>query len=344
MRWAARNKRRNINCQHRENLIENTTTPARYQLNERAWAQVIELNSVSSPAPSTSPFETLKAEPSGPPPTRGSSGSATGEVSRSLRHLVVKGRGGPIALPFETVIGRDERVRILDTDLVPWRMICALRMRGSTGAGAIGTGWFIGPKTVITAGHCVHHTHFFGGWASRIEVIPGLNGRGDESDARPYGSVISERFSSVDRWVDKEDADFDIGCIHLDEPLGVRVGWFAVAALPPERLESFLVNVSGYPADRGAGAEQYHSRNRVLQVSERRLFYEVDTYGGQSGAPVWVHEDDDAPPLVVGIHAYGVGGTPADMGITANSAPRIIPEVLEKLTEWVEQDGGWSNA
>jgi hypothetical protein len=85
--------------------------------------------------------------------------------------------------------------------------------------------------------------------------------------------------------VNGEDADFDIGCIHLDEPLGLQVGWFAVAALPSERLESFLVNVSGYPEDRGGGAEQYLGRNRVLEVSERRLFYEVDTYGGQSGAP-----------------------------------------------------------
>jgi V8-like Glu-specific endopeptidase len=99
--------------------------------------------------------------------------------------------------------------------------------------------------------------------------------------------------------------------------------------------------VAGYPADRGAGVEQYHGRNRILRVSDRRLFYEVDTYGGQSGAPVWIHENDDATPLAVGVHAYGIGGTPTNFGITANSAPRIIPEVLDKLTEWVERDGGW---
>jgi glutamyl endopeptidase len=299
---------------------------------------MIELNSVSKPG---SAFEALEAAPSAPPATRGHPGTATAEVSRSLLHLAVKGKSGPILPPFETVIGRDERVRILDTDLAPWRMICALRMRGPSGAGAVGTGWFIGPRTVLTAGHCVFSDYFFGGWASTIEVIPGLNGQGTTADTRPYDSVSSERFTSIDRWTAQEDPDFDIGCIHLDEPLGDQVGWFSVAALPPEDLESFLVNVSGYPADRGAGAEQYHGRNRVLSVSERRLFYEVDTYGGQSGAPVWIYEDDDSPPLAVGVHAYGIGGTPTNLGITANSAPRIIPEVLDKLTEWVEQDGGW---
>jgi V8-like Glu-specific endopeptidase len=298
---------------------------------------MIELKSVHKPSSS---LESTAMAPAAPPPTKGSAGAATTETSRSLKHLVVTGKSGPIAPPFESVIGVDDRVRILDTDLPPWRMICALRMRGPTGAGAIGTGWFIGPRTVLTAGHCVFSNQFFGGWASSVEVIPGLLGTGSDPDARPYGSATSEQLSSVDRWTETEDADFDIGCIHLQEPLGDQVGWFGLAAMDPEELVGFLVNVSGYPADRGGGNEQYHARNRVLRVTGRRLFYEVDTFGGQSGAPVWVHESEGSPPLAVGIHAYGVGGTPADFGIAANSAPRIIPEVLDKLKEWVEQDGG----
>lgn len=300
---------------------------------------MVELKSVSKPV---SPFESLEVAPAVRLTTTGSGGTATKEPSRSLHYLGASGKSGSIRPPFESVIGQDERVRILDTELFPWRMICALRMKGSGGAVAIGTGWFIGPRTVLTAGHCVFSSHFFGGWASTIEVIPGLNGKG--ADARPYGSVSSTRFSSVDRWVNQEDADFDIGCIHLDEPKGDEVGWFAVGVLPAEELQHYLVNVSGYPGDRGDGNEQYHHRNRILQVSERRVFYEVDTYGGQSGAPVWIHEQEGAPPLAIGIHAYGIGGTPANLGITANSAPRIIPEVLEQLTAWVNQDGGWPQA
>lgn len=298
---------------------------------------MIVVKSVSKPV---SPFEGREAA-SPRRVTPGTSGSGNPEVSRSLKHLVVKGKSGRIRPPFETVIDRDDRVRIVDTDLAPWRMICALRMEGANGAGALGTGWFIGPRTVITAGHCVFSNYFFGGWASTIEVIPGLNGSGPDSASRPYGSVRSTRFSSLDRWVNEETADFDIGCIHLNEDKGNEVGWFSLGALPAEELVSYLANVAGYPADRGGGAELYHDRNRVLRVSERRLFYETDSYGGQSGAPVWIHESEGAPPLAVGIHAYGIGGTPQDFGITANSAPRIIPEVLEKMAEWVAQDGGW---
>lgn len=255
------------------------------------------------------------------------------EVSRSVRHLVVRGKGEPIGRRggVESIIGVDERTRILDTELAPWRMICALRMRGRSG-GAIGTGWFVGPKTLITAGHCVYDETFFGGWALEIEVSPGRNGA-----ERPYSKVTSRRFSTLDRWKDSRDPDFDIGAIHLDEPLGEKVGWFSTAALLSEELTGYLVNISGYPGDRGAGQEQWFHRNRILTVAERRIYYDVDTYGGQSGAPVFIYADGSDEPLVVGIHAYGIGGTPANVGIPANSAPKIIPEVLEQIQAWIKE-------
>jgi V8-like Glu-specific endopeptidase len=306
---------------------------------------MIQISSISKPQPAAAAFESARAAESFPQRdvTPGAAGSGAHEASRSLKLLAAKGKAGPLRAlavrgAIETIIGpTDDRVRVLDTELAPWRMICALRMRGRSGAGAIGTGWFVGPRTLLTAGHCVYSTQFFGGWASSIEISPGRNGA-----EFPFRTVRSTRFSSVNRWVEAQDPDFDIGCIHLDDPLGDEVGWFGVGALAPEELEGFLVNVSGYPGDRGGGTEQYHHKNRILRVTERRLFYDVDTFGGQSGAPVWIHETDTAPPLAVGIHAYGVGG--AVGGLEANSAPRVIPEVLDQIRTWVEADGGWPQA
>ena len=306
---------------------------------------MIQISSISKPQPAAAALASARIAESVPERvvTPGAAGSGAPEPSKSLKFLAAKGKAGPLRAravrgAIETIIGpTDDRVRVLDTELAPWRMICALRMRGRSGAGAIGTGWFVGPRTLLTAGHCVYSTQFFGGWASSIEISPGRNGA-----EFPFRTVRSTRFSSVNRWVEAQDPDFDIGCIHLDDPLGDEVGWFGVGALAPEELEGFLVNVSGYPGDRGGGTEQYHHKNRILRVTERRLFYDVDTFGGQSGAPVWIHETDTAPPLAVGIHAYGVGG--AVGGLEANSAPRVIPEVLDQIRTWVEADGGWPQA
>jgi glutamyl endopeptidase len=299
----------------------------------------MQLKSISKPQPAAeleAMDDVAQDQPSRT--TKGSHGADHGEKSRSLEDVVVKGKSDiPLVTPgggLESVLGIDERVRILDTDLTPWRMICALRLHGPQGT-AIGTGWFVGPRTVLTAGHCVFSTQFFGGWVDRIELSPGRSGR-----KFPYGTVTSTRVSSVDRWIEHEDADFDIGCIHLDESLGKQVGWFSVGAMSSADLAKHLVNVSGYPGDRGAGTEQYHHRNRIQEVTGRRVFYDVDTAGGQSGAPVWIHQDETSPPIAVGIHAYGTGGTPANLMIEANSAPRIIPEVLAQIEAWIQADGG----
>lgn len=298
---------------------------------------MINLESVSNPVDTSGLESALEAAP--PQLIRdGGRGAAKPGASRAGRAFLVIGKGDSISARFgggvlESVIGVDMRERILETDLDPWRMVCALRMSSASGGSAIGTGWLAGPRTIVTAGHCVHHQGFFNGWAQTIEVSAGRNG-----SEFPFKTITSTRFSSVDLWVNTADPDFDIGCIHLDEPLGEQVGWFAFGSLPPAQLEGHMVNISGYPGDRGNGTEQYFHANRVLHVGDRRVFYDVDTFGGQSGAPVWIHETEDGPPVAVAIHAYGTGGTPFDLGITANSAPRIIPEVFNQITAWVDQD------
>ena len=63
----------------------------------------------------------------------------------STKKRLVKGKSDrPImpasgALTLESIIGLDERTRIVETEDAPWRMICALEIDGPFGA-FIGTG------------------------------------------------------------------------------------------------------------------------------------------------------------------------------------------------------------
>jgi glutamyl endopeptidase len=285
----------------------------------------------NSAAPESSP-----GSASASPVKHGFFGMGSQESSRSLRAYSVRpddklerrpaGRG---PLP-ESIIGTDDRKRILDTDLAPWRMICALSIKGANGT-AIGTGWFVGPRTLLTAGHCVFARELGGdGWAQSITIIPGRNGPEDQ----PYGAVTATNFSIHKNWGEGHHQDFDIGCIHLTEPLGEKTGWFGFASFKPEDLKEKLVNVSGYPADKGFGREQYFHADRVHNVTARRVFYEVDTFGGQSGSPVWIQADSSSAPVAVAVHAYGVSTSDSPM----NSAPRIDDEIFELINHWIEQD------
>jgi len=216
----------------------------------------------------------------------------------------------------ETVCGRDDRVRISPATAIPWRWICQLIITMPNGAGFRGTGWFIGPKCVMTAGHCVF-SKSNGGWARKIEVIPGM-----DATSRPYGSAVGTSFRSVTGWTNNTDPNYDYGCIILPTALGNVVGYFGFASLTDSSLNQLLVNNSGYAGDKPFGT-QWFNAGRISQVTARKIYYMLDTFGGQSGSPVWRFLNGQRH--AVGVHAYG--GCP-------NSATRIVKPVFDNMMAW----------
>jgi V8-like Glu-specific endopeptidase len=306
------------------------------------------LKSIDSPRPSPSSGRESAATVSSSPKREvvtGETGPADSQPSRASEQFLVKGTSErplkrPRSSPLESILGdTDRRKQILETELTPWRMICALEIESASGAAFVGTGWFAGPRTVITAGHCVFDPVELGGWAKKITVVPGRN-----VDKKPFKSASSSVFSTTDRWQEAQEPDFDYGVIHLSSDLGAAVGSFSIGVLPDAALQNRLVNVSGYPFEPGEGKAQYFHANRVKALTGRRLFYDIDTMGGQSGSPVWAYEEGSEVPVVVAIHAYGVGGVPANLNVVANSGPRVLPEVLEVIRGWIARGNSESAA
>ena len=221
---------------------------------------------------------------------------------------------------LEVVIGPDDREQITgNTDAYPWRCICSLKLTANDGSDWIGTGWLVGPRTVITAGHCVY-VHKRGGWVRSIEVIPGRDG-----SKTPFDSCIAQDFHSVRGWTENRERHYDYAAIILPEDCryGDQLGWLGFANYDDGALSRFKVNLSGYPGDKPVGTQWFHSRE-IQRITEPVLTYEIDTAGGQSGAPVWV--------LTNGQH-YGVG-IHTNGHISGNSATRINNRVYENLVRW----------
>jgi glutamyl endopeptidase len=244
---------------------------------------------------------------------------------RRLRSVL--GNGG-----LESVVGQDDRIKIEDASLHPWRMIASLSIYPQSGAGALtGSGWFIHPRVLLTAGHCVYDKGQLGGHARKIVVRPGLGG-GKE----PYGTVTAVKVAALDRWIQYQDADFDVGCIYLSEDLGEKTGLFDLHAPTDAELNNRLVNISGYPVDRMPTGNQYFHANRVQTATARSIYYDVDTFGGQSGSPVFLQDEPGAYPVAIGIHAYGTGRTPPFPGMVTNSGPRLTPDLIETIRAWTD--------
>ncbi len=219
----------------------------------------------------------------------------------------------------EVVIYPDERVRITATTTYPWRAIVALRMTAQDGSRWIGSGYLVGPRTVITAGHCVF-MHEHGGWAKSIEVIAGLN-----DASRPYGSVIATDFRSVTGWTQSKNRNNDYGAIILpaNARLGDTVGYFGFAVRDDNYLKANALNVGGYPGDKG-GNQLWWMAQKASSVSARVITYQIDTAGGQSGCPVWVKVGESR--YAVGIHTNGHS--------SGNSATRIVQAVYTNIQNW----------
>ena len=221
----------------------------------------------------------------------------------------------------EVVVGGDDRVRIRDTAPFPWRAICALRIYSTSGDQYVGTGWLAGPRTLITAGHCVY-LEAMGGWAERVEISPARNGRD-----RPFSTISSSDFQSVRGWTIDGKREHDYAAIILPAEQAVpEAGHFGYAVYDASSLLGAYLNVSGYPADKDDGTQWWSARTS-RKVDDNRIWYDVDTAAGQSGAPVWRLDPKSNRRVVVGIHTNGAE--------TGNSATRINPEVFANLERWV---------
>ena len=238
----------------------------------------------------------------------------------ALRDIGEASFGAPAQI--ETVHGPDNRVQIANTADYPWRVHASLLITAADNSQWIGTGWFIGPHTLMTAGHVVHikNSGVAGrdGWVKRIQVMPGRNG-----GTLPFGSVTSTSFRSVTGWTGSGDENFDYGAILLPTNLGNTTGWFGFGVYPDADLVASVGNISGYPGDKPGGTQWYDAR-KIASVNSRKVYYDIDTAGGQSGSAVY--RIVNGARFGIAVHAYG--------GATTNSGTRIITAVYNNMVAW----------
>jgi glutamyl endopeptidase len=237
-----------------------------------------------------------------------------------LEDIGVASFGAPPQL--ETVLGIDERVPVTNTKQYPWRLSASLLITAADNSQWIGTGWFISPRTLVTAGHCVYikGSSIPGrdGWVKKIQVMPGRNGT-----VLPFGGISATEFWTVQGWGEKGLENYDYGAIILPAVFPEDMGFFAFGVFEDERLLQATVNIAGYPGDKPRGTLWYDHR-QVGSINPDKVYYAADTAGGQSGACVYIFNNGER--TAIAIHAYG--------GNTANSGTRISSQVFSNLEAW----------
>ncbi len=217
--------------------------------------------------------------------------------------------------------GRDGRVKIDETRTWPYRTHGQLSIFFGREYG--GSGVLVGPHHLLTAGHNVYN-HTQGRWADRISLYLGLNER-----AAPFGESKVVRAYTFSQWINDSNRSYDMALLLLDDSVGYRIGWNGLSCLDNVGLSTARVTITGYPGDKNFNKMMTMSHG-VKAVTPEELYYDIDTFGGQSGSGIWIDRGGD--PCVVGVHAYGEGERPI-----GNSGVRLSEYKFRKVVSWIEE-------
>ena len=185
----------------------------------------------------------------------------------------------------ERVFGPDDtRTRVSNTKKYPWRAIVRV--------GENCSGVFVGPRHILTAGHCVHR---YGHWdEDAYTITPAQSGR-----TKPYGKLVAQKICTLTPWMEHMDDRYDIAMITLKDPVGDKIGWLGTR---PKIRPGDTVNIASYPGDKPDGT-QWTSTCVVEKTDQHYIYYRCDTYGGSSGSGVYVYfPDKKNKRYVVGVH------------------------------------------
>ncbi len=200
---------------------------------------------------------------------------------------------------------------VADTTVMPHSATCQIRVPDGTAEGGLhGSGFFIGPRLIMTAAHVVDGQ-------SELIVVPGKNGGGTGSANEPFGRFKVTQFRKHDSYgTNGSDFDMALICVPAANAVGSGQYFDLVEELTQSRPEGVVV--SGYAARWYANDLIEHFVNATIDPNSQHMMggyirelptdetfsYNIQTLGGTSGSPVYWIEDTGAGPQahMVGVH------------------------------------------
>ncbi len=234
-------------------------------------------------------------------------------------------------LPYSILSGSDNRKPVTDTTEFPARAIVQILSETPGGRQLLCTGTMVSVDTVLTAAHCVHSGTVSGQPYRNFRIIPGRN-----AGAAPFGRCKARTAFVLSGWTTstspEESRIYDLGALKLDCDVGQRTGWVGMRALTDSEPVKSMV-VEGYASDSTPPGRQLLSIGTLMALQTYKGFYDNDTFGGTSGAGVFV---EGSPEEIVGVHTNGVYGSDPPWS-KYNAFSRLTPERLSRVQEWIGQ-------
>jgi len=187
----------------------------------------------------------------------------------------------------------------------------------------------------MTAAHCLYAKNKKGKLEPPIEIsfTTGLR-----RDGRYAWRSLGKHFKAHPVYIENDEEEaYDFAVIKLEENIGKQAGWASLGVVDSETLKNITVNITGYPGQKGfmdvllrrPTYEMYTMSGPIVSVKGHKIYYSIDTSGGQSGAGVWVMNENDEPQCIA-IHTTG-------SKLEGNGGIRINDANFNLINEWIDE-------
>lgn len=204
----------------------------------------------------------------------------------------------PMAIPVpRTVTPPDLRTKVQNNTSEQYQSVVLLKINYS-GATAIGTGFVVDSKHIVTAGHCLYQAGY--GWATSIDVYRGA------SNGSYTGSKLTNNGGKM--WVGGDyKANIDNYSVAVHDDWGVfevsttmsTPAFTITPANAASDVTPWAYTTAGYPDDLdnagisdGTKRWMYSAPGSFMEEIPRPrfaplLYMNIDAAGGQSGSPIY---------------------------------------------------------
>ena len=205
-----------------------------------------------------------------------------------------------------------------------------------------GTGFLVGPHTVLTNAHNVYASNF-GGWFQSIYFSPGQYEDEWLNEIKPYSTASPINAETNQKYLDYEnDGDRDNFIKYDYAALFFEDAFSGIDTFMPLEFDynPTMVSLLGYPGvvRDSESFGMWRSDGAVVSQDAHCLYYKAYTSGGSSGSPVFVYNAQADTYRVVAIHSFILeGSSNYSGGPHLNENNR---QIFEEWLRWVPTGNG----
>ena len=189
---------------------------------------------------------------------------------------------------------------------------------------------FISPNVLIGAGHSFRER-----WYTKIKKIELFIGQRNENGENIFIGKYEFDRAEIKLWVDpifqkRGNPDFDFALVAL--PQKVVSDFFQLTTFEKVKEKIETVKINGYPGDKG-GKALWTKNTSVNNVTAKKnvLLYDMFTFTGDSGAPIWSKFNDT-------YYLLGVHGTGNYRNGSCNAGIKLTDERISLIEKFVKKN------